>query len=1731
MSKIRLFRQMTARVGVLIALSLFSLPAFAQGDPGPNTNLIGLTPDPADIRDDKSRQQNEPSCTIRPGNSACIICGYNDYRTIDLFGDGWQGVSMSCDAGYNWTSRIAPGHPEYLPVNARINGAFAADPRMKAIPGMAILNFIAGFRDSNDGVVAVQHWLEVNKEDADHYEPGKFTYIVDTGTSGKFLDKPDMLPVLDPPAQQTPTSLTTEMENPELGNIVREFPSGTLYVAYAAFTGNQESGTQSVKVLVNTSRDWGQTWTNQTLKLSEDQNTVSGISLTAIGETVLATWRRQNDNNDFDSILYSFITQGGKNATKGKVLADICTFDQASSASPLQVTFRTNDFPWAANDGKNFYIFYSDRAFGSDGGDCATGHPRIVMSYANNAGNRSWSGPMAIDDAPTDEFGVSNPESFQFMPTAFGANGKVQVAWYDTRREINLPPDFADTIPGVNLPAAVGDYVSTNGDLVQRKVDVYTTRVTSDSNGTIQPILTPVRVSQYRIAAEVESTLPDGQGGVLDGTLQIEGEASFANKKLYASGSLPFVGDYITMAAEGFRQLPSGKWESNASPVVSPESDKVDFFVAWTSNRDVRGNIANIEDVLPFSPSEEDLTQTTEYTKTTENSGENPIMLADSETPSPETGPPVDRSKTAEGLAGADDAATIEVCTPGVPLDRSRDSNIYGAVIKDQVRLYAPTASKPLSGLQRAFAFVIANTEDVERKYKLEIATQPEPCTASELCRASFRQEPSLPPFNGTPAPDLDEEITVPASSSFMRTVFVVADSEDAQVTVQAFYDDCTEANPDVCAMPIASIVLGGNEDFRNPDFDSLACSGLSAGECDVLRDEFHNPNLINPTLINPNLINPTLINPNLINPNLINPNLINEYLQNPNLINQLLENPNLINYNLENPNLINPNLINPNLINPNLINPNLINPNLINPNLINPTLINTTLNGNDPIEEIDDLTYTDYNFIVQNIGNVTTAYNADVSLENPTNAPIDTQLIAWAPSFTTTTVDCQQQLQVEANVFSTINNPVTDDALKIANIGEPFAGQTSGLARAGESMVFTLRVFGDREDLETLRVSGFTSASQAANCTRQVPSGQSGEWFCSADLGTGIEKIVLDTLPPSLALPPTETVEATGPITTVPFTVTATDLSDPNPVVMCDMDSPLLLAVPAETTVTCFATDSTGNTSEGSFTITVEDTTAPTITAPAPVSEEATAEFTPIADVPLGTPTTFDLVGIALVENDAPATFGVGETTVTWTVTDTSGNTATAGQLVTIVDTTPPTITAPADISQEADSVLNSLALGAATATDAVGVTDISNDADTTYPGGFPVGDNWPVTWTARDAAGNSATDIQFVTITDTTPPVFNVVPGQEFNFEATLPPDPPGSYVDLGSAVTATDLGVPIPVTCTVDGTSPLVVLPAILPAGNYDITCTASDGSTVAISIGIFVNVQDLVAPVLTVPGADVMADADPLTGTAQVTYVVTATDIIDPDPEVICTPASGSTFPIGTTTVTCTASDDGPNALGQPNETTATFDVVVADATPPVFTVVADPYVVAVPDPGTAVVPLAVDFSSNVFATDVVDGLITPFCTPSSGTLFDWGNTPVTCTATDAGGNTSSVTFDVLVEFPYDIDLIVPKGRAEAGSTVKIDWTYSLAGTSQVIDSSAFNVAVFWARYSGNNCTGTPGTMEGSDSGNSDFRYSNADDSWRFNWQTPNMPGSYVVTVSPPRTNDGSNTDSSECVVLK
>src|SRR5439155_1452873 len=116
-------------------------------------------------------------------------------------------------------------------------------------------------------------------------------------------------------------------------------------------------------------------------------------------------------------------------------------------------------------------------------------------------------------------------------------------------------------------------------------------------------------------------------------------------------------------------------------------------------------------------------------------------------------------------------------------------------------------------------------------------------------------------------------------------------------------------------------------------------------------------------------------------------------------------------------------------------------------------------------------------------------------------------------------------------------------------------------------------------------------------------------------------------------------------------------------------------------TTVIWTATDACGNSAICTQTVTVTDTQAPTITCPAAVTNNTDSGQCYATVVALGSPVTGDNSSVASVTNDAPPQFTVGNTTVHWTVTDTSGNTNSCSQTVTIIDTEPPTISCPANV------------------------------------------------------------------------------------------------------------------------------------------------------------------------------------------------------------------------------------------------------------------------------------------------------------------------------------------------------------------------------------------------------------------------------------------------------------------
>jgi hypothetical protein len=158
-----------------------------------------------------------------------------------------------------------------------------------------------------------------------------------------------------------------------------------------------------------------------------------------------------------------------------------------------------------------------------------------------------------------------------------------------------------------------------------------------------------------------------------------------------------------------------------------------------------------------------------------------------------------------------------------------------------------------------------------------------------------------------------------------------------------------------------------------------------------------------------------------------------------------------------------------------------------------------------------------------------------------------------------------------------------------------------------------------------------------------------------------------------------------------------------------------------------------------------------------------------------------------------------------------------------------------------------------------------------------------------------------------------------------ATVATGSPQSYTVRGLDAGGTDRGDFTSTTTfsiTPDGSCAGATCTPAAP-GPHTVTATLDGLSATASLTATYV---DTTPPVVHVPAPMSVLATGP--SGAVVTYTATATDDdpAKPNPPVNCSPASGSTFPIGTTTVTCTSTD----AAG--NTGTASFTVSVAGARP-------------------------------------------------------------------------------------------------------------------------------------------------------------------------------------------------------
>ena len=175
-------------------------------------------------------------------------------------------------------------------------------------------------------------------------------------------------------------------------------------------------------------------------------------------------------------------------------------------------------------------------------------------------------------------------------------------------------------------------------------------------------------------------------------------------------------------------------------------------------------------------------------------------------------------------------------------------------------------------------------------------------------------------------------------------------------------------------------------------------------------------------------------------------------------------------------------------------------------------------------------------------------------------------------------------------------------------------------------------------------------------------------------------------------------------------------------------------------------------------------------------------------------------------------------------------------------------------------------------------------------------------------------------------------------------------------------------------------------VFPIGNTTIVCTAKDNSNNTAKSSFIVVIADRTPPRIQVPNHNlIVANATNARGFV-VDYNVSATDNVATNIHPICQPiASGQVFPIGNTTIVCTAKDNSNNTAK------SSFIVVIADRTPPRIQVPNHNLIVA---NATNARGFVVDY--NVSATDNVATNIHPICQPiSSGQVFPIGNTTIVC----------------------------------------------------------------------------------------------------------------------------------------
>ncbi len=482
-------------------------------------------------------------------------------------------------------------------------------------------------------------------------------------------------------------------------------------------------------------------------------------------------------------------------------------------------------------------------------------------------------------------------------------------------------------------------------------------------------------------------------------------------------------------------------------------------------------------------------------------------------------------------------------------------------------------------------------------------------------------------------------------------------------------------------------------------------------------------------------------------------------------------------------------------------------------------------------------------------------------------------------------------------------------------------------------------------------------------------------------------------------------------------------------------------------------ADDTYGNKPKCIFNVIINDNEDPSITCPANITvNNDLGVCGAMVNYTVNSSDLCTSVSHALTAGQASGTlFPMGTTTNTYKATDAYNNEKTCSFTVTVIDNENPVMTCPANISVNTEA-------GRCDAVINYGVSSSDNCGGVSHQltVGFTSGNYFPkgvttTTFRATDAEGNIHDCSFTVTVSDNENPSITCPSNISVNTDAGRC----DAVVTYASSAFTTSDNCAIDQVFQTDATG--LSSGDAFPKGTTTLTYTAADeaGNTSACSFDILVS--DNENPVISCPANQVVGNDAGICG-ATVTFAVTSTDncgnasITQTD---VTGLASGSVFPVGTTTLSYQATDASNNVHA------CSFEVTVQDTEAPVLTCPAN--MVVTNDPGNCGAMVSYTIGSTDNCT-TVNHAQTDDSGLSSGDFFPKGMTYQTYTATDGVGNTQACSFSItvvdnelpVITCPSDITVNSEVGTCGAIVAYQVSATDNCPGEN-LIQTSAANLA--------------------------------------------------------------------------